>query len=123
VSAYPTCVLFCRSRLLALFYLSRYEICSIFFFFFFSSRRRHTRSKRDWSSDVCSSDLKDWLNVIILSFPVAFRASLIAASLASAPLFAKNTASPALFSANKFATSSWIGTSYKLDTCQYAFNC
>src|SRR5699024_11731235 len=27
--------------------------------FFFSSRRRHTRSKRDWSSDVCSSDLDD----------------------------------------------------------------
>src|SRR5699024_11810341 len=26
---------------------------------FFSSRRRHTRSKRDWSSDVCSSDLMD----------------------------------------------------------------
>src|SRR3989442_10371805 len=28
-----------------------------FFFFFFSSRRRHTRCGRDWSSDVCSSDL------------------------------------------------------------------
>src|SRR6266496_5644346 len=28
------------------------------FFFFFSSRRRHTRSLRDWSSDVCSSDLE-----------------------------------------------------------------
>src|SRR5258707_11974157 len=28
------------------------------FFFFFSSRRRHTRYWRDWSSDVCSSDLK-----------------------------------------------------------------
>src|SRR5206468_4400814 len=27
------------------------------FVFFFSSRRRHTRSDRDWSSDVCSSDL------------------------------------------------------------------
>src|SRR5438128_7057530 len=26
-------------------------------FFFFSSRRRHTRCYRDWSSDVCSSDL------------------------------------------------------------------
>src|SRR5207247_6964081 len=26
--------------------------------FFFSSRRRHTRSTRDWSSDVCSSDLE-----------------------------------------------------------------
>src|SRR2546429_6507362 len=27
-------------------------------FFFFSSRRRHTRCSRDWSSDVCSSDLQ-----------------------------------------------------------------
>src|SRR6266508_2504676 len=41
-------------------------ICCLFFcndrggkigFFFFSSRRRHTRWPRDWSSDVCSSDL------------------------------------------------------------------
>src|SRR5215208_3250604 len=33
--------------------------CTFFrvFFFFFSSRRRHTRWPRDWSSDVCSSDL------------------------------------------------------------------
>src|SRR5207247_8020301 len=30
---------------------------TIYLFFFFSSRRRHTRSTRDWSSDVCSSDL------------------------------------------------------------------
>src|SRR5690606_7755472 len=29
--------------------------------FFFSSRRRHTRFSRDWSSDVCSSDLADAL--------------------------------------------------------------
>src|SRR5207253_10952836 len=29
------------------------------FFFFFSSRRRHTRWPRDWSSDVCSSDLRN----------------------------------------------------------------
>src|SRR5258707_7463570 len=28
-----------------------------YFLFFFSSRRRHTRYWRDWSSDVCSSDL------------------------------------------------------------------
>src|SRR2546429_1601849 len=33
-----------------------------FFFFFFSSRRRHTRCSRDWSSDVCSSDLYNWLH-------------------------------------------------------------
>src|ERR1043166_1236064 len=39
---------------------------AVFLFFFFSSRRRHTRfPKRDWSSDVCSSDLvQQWnLNV------------------------------------------------------------
>src|SRR5690606_40727366 len=30
-----------------------------FISFFFSSRRRHTRFSRDWSSDVCSSDLGD----------------------------------------------------------------
>src|SRR2546421_3319863 len=33
------------------------RVLSSSFFFFFSSRRRHTRSDRDWSSDVCSSDL------------------------------------------------------------------
>src|SRR5699024_11954130 len=32
--------------------------------FFFSSRRRHTRSKRDWSSDVCSSDLYNFDNAV-----------------------------------------------------------
>src|SRR6266498_5083488 len=31
--------------------------CRSWFCFFFSSRRRHTRCGRDWSSDVCSSDL------------------------------------------------------------------
>src|SRR2546421_7008404 len=36
--------------------------CFFFFFFFFSSRRRHTRSDRDWSSDVCSSDLAPLLS-------------------------------------------------------------
>src|SRR5436309_6384174 len=33
--------------------------CFCLFMFFFSSRRRHTRFSRDWSSDVCSSDLSD----------------------------------------------------------------
>src|SRR2546429_3263056 len=35
--------------------LSHSACCHLFFFF--SSRRRHTRCSRDWSSDVCSSDL------------------------------------------------------------------
>src|SRR5207249_8863714 len=39
-------------------YVNEYwQYMTMFYFFFFSSRRRHTRSKRDWSSDVCSSDL------------------------------------------------------------------
>src|SRR5687768_17698736 len=33
--------------------------------FFFSSRRRHTRCSRDWSSDVCSSDLDAGLEVAV----------------------------------------------------------
>src|SRR5690606_40768970 len=35
------------------------SVCMILLVFFFSSRRRHTRFSRDWSSDVCSSDLAD----------------------------------------------------------------
>src|SRR5256884_3395390 len=34
-------------------------LVSVCCFFFFSSRRRHTRCSRDWSSDVCSSDLSE----------------------------------------------------------------
>src|SRR5699024_11499022 len=39
--------------------------------FFFSSRRRHTRSKRDWSSDVCSSDLRT-ISIILSGKRVSF---------------------------------------------------
>src|SRR5688500_20279462 len=39
------------------------------FIFFFSSRRRHTRLQCDWSSDVCSSDLK--VNNLIISVPIS----------------------------------------------------
>src|SRR5690349_25127843 len=38
--------------------------------FFFSSRRRHTRSLRDWSSDVCSSDLVDDRDVRLAPQPL-----------------------------------------------------
>src|SRR2546430_9536516 len=39
--------------------LSRWSTSRRCFFFFFSSRRRHTRFDCDWSSDVCSSDLRE----------------------------------------------------------------
>src|SRR5699024_11793468 len=42
------------------------------YFFFFSSRRRHTRSKRDWSSDVCSSDLTQQFIIIILLIALGY---------------------------------------------------
>src|SRR5438034_6947874 len=51
-----SCISVCCYVCDRLFLLS-YILCC-FFFFFFSSRRRHTRSLCDWSSDVCSSDLK-----------------------------------------------------------------
>src|SRR2546429_3665624 len=37
--------------------------CSWRVVFFFSSRRRHTRCSRDWSSDVCSSDLYQYTGI------------------------------------------------------------
>src|SRR2546422_8084526 len=40
-----------------MYYVHLLFLSCFFFFFFFSSRRRHTRCSRDWSSDVCSSDL------------------------------------------------------------------
>src|SRR6266508_2767694 len=39
-------------------------------FFFFSSRRRHTRWPRDWSSDVCSSDLAGMDRRLLQQFPL-----------------------------------------------------
>src|SRR5207245_6502798 len=37
-------------------------------------RRRHTRCYRDWSSDVCSSDLAKWLSAALLVCPLVARA-------------------------------------------------
>src|SRR5690606_39678907 len=51
---------------------SWYWFCLLFFFF--SSRRRHTRFSRDWSSDVCSSDLSPaaWDSAIPSTVSAAF---------------------------------------------------
>src|SRR2546429_9753089 len=49
--------------------------------FFFSSRRRHTRCSRDWSSDVCSSDLfgNALSTLSIFTFPLSDFQLLVAA--------------------------------------------
>src|SRR5699024_11627108 len=59
-------------RFVSLFVCAGRHFCiwSLNLCFFFSSRRRHTRSKRDWSSDVCSSDL-DWsMKAVEMKSPV-----------------------------------------------------
>src|SRR6266700_5991528 len=53
------------------------------FFFFFSSRRRHTRFSRDWSSDVCSSDLVTLTNAVTIA-PINFHR--VAGNLRTSPL-------------------------------------
>src|SRR5690606_39863402 len=47
--------------------------------FFFSSRRRHTRFSRDWSSDVCSSDLAGSAGTVFGGGPAAALAAAAAA--------------------------------------------
>src|SRR2546429_2388776 len=58
----------------------RVSIYLLLLLFFFSSRRRHTRCSRDWSSDVCSSDLNASLEAssprYLSFFPVPHRTFL-----------------------------------------------
>src|SRR5256885_7857144 len=48
------------------------SVLSFYLFFFFSSRRRHTRLQGDWSSDVCSSDLKGRVSRVLPGMQAAF---------------------------------------------------
>ena len=62
------------------------------FVFFFSSRRRHTRYWRDWSSDVCSSDLlrkKNNLQWNLNQKPLRYRFSILTNSARNSQLEAQ----------------------------------
>src|SRR5437870_5901044 len=65
-----------------------------FFFFFFSSRRRHTRWPRDWSSDVCSSDL--------------FHKSRIARAPIATRIAGKRRKNPPPRGRDRFAAPQWM---------------
>src|SRR5256884_3195069 len=65
-------------------------------FFFFSSRRRHTRCSRDWSSDVCSSDL-DWQRVVHGMIGVTTRGTAAAIGAHAAYSFAGKTGTAQVF--------------------------
>src|SRR5207245_3797554 len=66
-----------------------------FFFFFFSSRRRHTRCYRDWSSDVCSSDLRSFLRCVSI-YMSASQANIMPLATARAATAMNDTFSPRL---------------------------
>src|SRR3712207_9350139 len=51
--------------------------------FFFSSRRRHTRYWRDWSSDVCSSDLVAYVVVVDVDVDEAAQRVLLVVEVAA----------------------------------------
>src|SRR5207253_6642127 len=53
----------------------------LLFFFFFSSRRRHTRWPRDWSSDVCSSDLLARVEYAVLGVAIRSDQGLVGGSV------------------------------------------
>src|SRR2546429_8669173 len=77
-----------------------YEIVGTSFFLFFSSRRRHTRCSRDWSSDVCSSDL-------VKNFPselhtMAFRPWHLP-PFAESEIYSEEAISPDLVTGSSFA--------------------
>src|SRR5690606_39391957 len=74
--------------------------CSGDVVFFFSSRSRHTRFSRDWSSDVCSSDLRKRLPVSHRLFSILRKINLKIATVLSSYLIM--TTSP---SSSPFKTS------------------
>src|SRR5690606_7471280 len=82
--------------------------CALFFFFFFSSRRRHTIFSRDWSSDVCSSDLLlfSCMSVFISCSFITFSPSGVGLSTCFCISFAFSTAS----SADTLKNKNWVGS-------------
>src|SRR5439155_13595700 len=65
------------------------HLLSCLFLFFFSSRRRHTRWPRDWSSDVCSSDLRaSFVNIRLFAMlPLAQASALIGVLIVAAAMY------------------------------------
>src|SRR5438874_9742981 len=82
---------------------------------FFSSRRRHTRSLRDWSSDVCSSDLlAAWPLAPLIAVGVWWNSNTIAHNFIHRPFF-RSAGMNRVFSADRKSTrlnSSHVEISY-----------
>src|SRR2546430_9612283 len=102
------------------FVLNSYVCMSLLFFFFFSSRRRHTRFDCDWSSDVCSSDLKlSMVNWYESGPPVNITAGGF--SFNCTPLAYTPQCNPPNFVAAGGFNVNWSGNNYRPSTTP-AFN-
>src|SRR2546422_4073300 len=78
---------------------------SCVFFFFFSSRRRHSRCSRDWSSDLCSSDLAFGLSGLLVKSAqqMVVTAQDLRAAGIDLPLFVGGAALTRKFTATRIA--------------------
>src|SRR5690606_40280026 len=76
--------------------------------FFFSSRRRHTNFSRDWSSDVCSSDLSTWSTTgRTRACPSQWRRAVRSSSSWRRMLLLSRTSSKELRSGQASASPAW----------------
>src|SRR5256884_1268186 len=102
-----------RNSVTQLFNVSKLFTCDCFFFF--SSRRRHTRCSRDWSSDVCSSDLDGTANctgTVVAGnctlTPTSAGAKSLVATYAGDANFAGSTSAGASHTVNAAGTTTTI---------------
>src|SRR5256884_1551917 len=85
------------------------------FMFFFSSKRRHTRCSRDWSSDVCSSDL--YMHIRGHGDPVSLAQTLHAAlALSKTPLSQPAPTPPAALDLDTAALEKTLGSKDRKST-------
>src|SRR3989449_6246600 len=88
----------------------------MFYFFFFSSRRRHTRCSRDWSSDVCSSDLAALVVGTPATLPVSVATGLARVrSVVIGPRASAATFQPAVTIDTGLAGVHEGGTAFRMD--------
>src|SRR5699024_11345200 len=80
------------------------------YWFFCSSRRRHTRSKRDWSSDVCSSDLTLMVAISLTRSAILMLVRLYSTTSASTAAQMTIMTTTALMELSMFSTEVVVST-------------
>src|SRR5690606_40575534 len=86
--------------------------------FFFSSRRRHTRFSRDWSSDVCSSDL--WQRFFAVQTHLFVRTLVLVLTFAAVTSLVARLESATLLAAHAILMQLWQLVSHGVDGFAFA---